>query len=551
MALLSAKKYVTDKTATWGHSHQFIQKTELTTGIILTLITIFLHLTFMRHAGAFWRDEVNSINLATMPSISDIWHYLKYDCHPILLSLILRFWIGIGGRSECGLRAFGLLIGISTVAVFWLNGRFLRFRVPLLALALFAFNAMTTQVGDSIRPYGIGILFILLTLGLLWKVVEQGRTWQIAACMASAVLSVQCLYQNTFFLAAIIFAGILVTIRNKQWKRAASVAVIGIAAVLSFLPYLQPVKNSQDWVIIVKYPVSFLTICQEFSSALSSEGRFVSVIWAGLFLLAVCILFYLHRPPTKSLHDQTQKDLVLFCATAMITCTAALLLFLRFMQVCIVPWYYLPLMAIAAVSLDAILGNSNLWSIVRIILAILVVTIIFGTAWQSAHERRTNIDIAASTLEKSAGKDDLIIVNPWYLAVSFQWYYHGIASFTTIPPIEDHTIHRFDLVKAKMASADTIEQVLSEISRTLKSGGSVWVVGWISIPPKDYLPQLLPPAPNSIYGWSEGAYATNWEELCMYFVLSHSIQSLSLPPVTNKPVTPFEKCSIAKFQGWQ
>jgi hypothetical protein len=161
------------------------------------------------------------------------------------------------------------------------------------------------------------------------------------------------------------------------------------------------------------------------------------------------------------------------------------------------------------------------------------------------------MDIAALTLEKSAGKNDLIVVNPWYLGVSFQRYYHGTAPFTTIPPIEDHKVHRYDLIKAEMASSNPIEPVLSEISRTLKSGGAVWVLGLTGGPPKNNVPESLPPAPESTYGWSESAYRMSWEKLFVNFINAHSRSNESLPPLTDEPINSFEDCQILMFKGWQ
>jgi hypothetical protein len=180
---------------------------------------------------------------------------------------------------------------------------------------------------------------------------------------------------------------------------------------------------------------------------------------------------------------------------------------------------------------------------------------IFGTTFnisqQKACIRQTNMDIIASKLEQLAGKDDLILVNPWYLSISFQYYYHGLAPFTTLPPIEDYKIHRYDLIKAKMASADPIEPVLSEISRTLKSGNSVWVVGWIEILPESNLSPLLPPAPGSPFGWSWITYSASWEKQFVHLIQSHSRQSSILPPATDKPVFSVENCSIVTFRGWR
>jgi hypothetical protein len=36
-------------------------------------VVVAVHVSVLEHAGAMWRDEVNTINLATSPSLVEIW----------------------------------------------------------------------------------------------------------------------------------------------------------------------------------------------------------------------------------------------------------------------------------------------------------------------------------------------------------------------------------------------------------------------------------------------------------------------------------------------
>jgi hypothetical protein len=505
----------------------------------------------MRHAGAFWRDEVNSISLATMPSVSETWRYLNYDAFPALMPLILRLWANLGGGSELGLRVFGFLAGVCILGTLWLNGRLLAYRVPLLSIALFAFNPLTIRIGDSIRPYGVGIFLMLLTFGLLWKVTQEGQPWQIAAGVIVMILSVQCLYQNAFFILAAVSAGVIITIRDKRWKRAAMLVAMGAASAISLLPYQQIIKNSRDWSTIMKYAsADFQSIRQDLYNALNASGQTAYLLWAGLLILGTGIYIFRLVWSNPGI-PKTKRDVTLFCVITAAVYSILFLIFLRFVSVTTRVWYYLPLMAAAAVILDVIFSSLKWWSILRIAAAILAAAATFGVSLETVRIRQTNMDIAALTLEKSAGKNDLIVVNPWYAAISFQRYYHGKATFTTIPPIEDHKIHRYDLIKAQMVSSNPIEPVLSGISKTLKTGGAVWVIGWISDPSKIDLPESLPPAPGSTYGWSEDAYIMSWEKRFVNFIMAHGKDRESLPPLTDKPVNPFEDCYIMMFRGWR
>src|SRR5437899_633264 len=81
-----------------------------------------------------------------------------------------------------------------------------------------------------------------------------------------------------------------------------------------------------------------------------------------------------------------------------------------------------------------------------------VVLVIAGSSavhtWQQAQVRQTNVDLLAASLGERAAKDDLIVVTPWYMGITFERYYRGAAPWKTVPPLESHSFHRYDLIKA-------------------------------------------------------------------------------------------------------
>src|SRR5205807_10444578 len=63
-------------------------------------------------------------------------------------------------------------------------------------------------------------------------------------------------------------------------------------------------------------------------------------------------------------------------------------------------------------------------------------------AWPEILKRDTTMDFLARGLERYAQPEDLIVVNPWFLAPSFGWYYHGQVHWMTVPELsrsEEHT----------------------------------------------------------------------------------------------------------------
>src|SRR5438128_2574542 len=76
-----------------------LQAAEWCVAVFVTGVAILLHLHFLRHANALWRDEINSINLASMPALSQVWHLTEFDSFPVLWTVILRAWIHGGFGS--------------------------------------------------------------------------------------------------------------------------------------------------------------------------------------------------------------------------------------------------------------------------------------------------------------------------------------------------------------------------------------------------------------------------------------------------------------------
>ena len=102
-------------------------------------------------AGALWRDEVNTLQLAAWPSVREICDALQYDSFPVLSSLALPR-LGsqpAGDETDFGLRAFGFTVGIAILAALWLDARLKGISVPLLSMPLFALS----PAGDSIRRF--------------------------------------------------------------------------------------------------------------------------------------------------------------------------------------------------------------------------------------------------------------------------------------------------------------------------------------------------------------------------------------------------------------
>jgi len=528
---------------------------------LVTAAAIALHLVFMFHAGAPWRDEINEINLAAMPTLRDAW---AHDSFPVLWIFVLRIWSSLGLGSDSGLRLLGCLIGLASIGILWFAARRLKFKIPFFSLLLLGYSSSMIRWGDSIRPWGLAIALILLTFALVWSVVESPTRKNFLFATMAAVASVQCIYYNAILLLAICAGVFVVTLRNRSWKALGLVFGIGLIAALSLLPYIGTVNRAMDVYLVMQQPSFDVgTFCEKISDALAPAdefGKFGVWLWTTLAFGSVMLAFFCQIRPSIFKATPAQKNLLLFSVTTLIVGVVAYFLFLQRVRLATQAWYYIALMAVAALAIDAILSvlaNHKAGRIFRGIVVVGAIGVTFFPVLKQVHSRQTNVDVLANELKKVAGQNDLILVNPWYAGLSFDRYYKGATPWMTIPPMDDHKTHRYDLIKSAMMMPDQNEPmrpVLEKIADTLKSGARVWLVGGVHLMSPDELaggPPKLPPAPNSPSGWADTEYYEEWSQQAAFFLQEHAPRIEKYNPPLEGPVSEQEFVGMGFAEGWR
>jgi uncharacterized membrane protein len=542
-----------------------IRSIEWGLALSITALSVLLHATLMLHAGPLWRDEINSFRLATMPAVSDIWSTLRYDSFPMLFPLTLRSWIAVAhGDLDISLRLFGFLIGLATLAILWLNARRLDSPFPLLSMALIGLSPVAIRWGDSIRHYGLGVVLMLSSFGLIWKVTLAPTPRRILVAALVATLSVQCLYTNAFLVTAACLGGTAVAARNRSWPGVLALTGIGLASDLSLLPYMGIIDAGGTINDVLKVPFRLSRVGQMLTAALGSPGG-MPYIWAGLTAVAIlaCVGSHLrHAVPDRR---PQPRDALLFAVTTIATGMVGVLSFFRILSFPTSIWYYLPLMALVAVALDMAydaLIDTPLRRIVRMSIVVFIMALTFPPSWAQLHLRQTNVDAAAWRVTAAAAMNDMVVVNPWYIGVSFGRYYNGAAPWVTIPPLADLTIHRYDLLREQMVARHSIGSVLRRVAQALKSGNRVWVVSDAGILAQGqmassvWLPthSALPPRPQSQQGsqtaTSSLAAEIAWGSQFERFIDRHGVRRERLS-VSSVPVIDYEEVQLDTVEGWR
>jgi hypothetical protein len=211
-------------------------------------------------------------------------------------------------------------------------------------------------------------------------------------------------------------------------------------------------------------------------------------------------------------------------------------------------WHYVHVLGIAALALDVVLVAGSRLRWMRIAVAVVAAVAILPAAAQRAGLRQTHVDSVARQIAVTAEHRDLVVVNPWWFGLTFARYYRGEAPWTTLPPLEDVTVHRYDLLRARMVSPDPLAALHRSIVTTLEAGGRVWLVGTFEpfFVSSGSQPVALPPAPGAPSRWLDMPYVNAWATQTGHLV-QRSARSWRILP---SPEFAIERVSVIVVEGW-
>jgi hypothetical protein len=534
----------------FGQATSVLRYSNWIAAALVTLCATYLHALFFLNAGGLWRDEVDLVHLSLLPSVSEVWQNLPHDSCPVLMHLVVRAWSAAAslGNTDPGLRVLGLQVGLFLLLAFWFASWTMRNGAPLLAVTLAGLNVTIIRAGDSLRGYGLGSALAVLTLAAIWRLTWRPSLAAFSCAVAVAVLSVQALYQNAFLLFAACCGGFVLCAVERRWRDTLPIFAVGVAAAVSLLPYI-PLIARAHWYVIHKHGFRFSYGWEELSVATGSPLTGFTWIWVALWigLLVAAIFVLLWRRDNLPEHV---RGLILFAATSLVLGAAGYAVFLKLSELPTQPWHYVPLMAFSAVCLDAILFPAWRWTRpAATILAALTISMTFLFELPAVKCRQTNVDLIAAQLSSEVAPNDYLIVHPFFCGVTFERYYKGAASWTTLPPLKDYTLQRYDLFKAEAETKEPIAPVIDRITSTLQSGNRVWLVGNIPFD-EGPLPEIHP-APNNPWGWREPPYSFYWGVQVTQFLSAHCRQSaMAMAPSTNC-VNPDENLPVVVLTGWK
>ncbi|MGH7981185.1 MAG: hypothetical protein ACREE6_17550, partial [Limisphaerales bacterium] len=400
-----------------------------------------------------------------------------------------------------------------------------------------------------------------------------------------AILSVQVLYHNVVLVAAVCFGAWAVCWRRGEGRAAVLVLIVALVSAASLVPYASILGNltsSNPASLMFRTGATmrrFIGSCKDtfgyprwgYMYVWAALAAMIIIrAWAGLWRKASgeCLPNdpENHLPGTRTnsgrpadlsarvplRHDHAEakgeggetgntagssptagsaavpmEDFGLFAAVTLLFSAIAFAAFFWRAQMPMQSWYLLPFLASAVVCFDG--GRPIFPGLLRFVFIGLVAGTgaLSGLTTFSLLDRHfSDVKMFANELAQKAGPRDYILVYPWNYGITFNYYYKGAADWNTVPPLSDHSIHRVDLVLARMEDTNALGATLKKISQTLESGHRVWFLSsanWPFPQPPGTPPRASPPPPPlKYYGWSEIPYSAAWGSQTLQFLIDHS-----------------------------
>jgi len=530
-----------------------MRRVELVFALAVTALLAAVHVSLFVHAGPLWRDEVNSVNLVSM-SFADFRENFQFDSFPVAWFGLLRAWMLTGaGASDTGLRVLGLLTGLGVLGVLWWSARRTGAQTPLFSLAFLGFNAAVVYFGDSLRAYGVGMLTGIVAFALVHQFAERPNLRRGLAAAAAALLAVQCVFYNAIVVLAACSGGAALALRRRLPATIPRLIAVGLPAALSLLMYAGTIQRQSEWNAIVRWPINLAWIWAKFRVATEMTAVIAPWTWVAFTAGSLALAIGLVAWGGAGIPDDS-RDHAAFWGAALAVGVTAYLVFLLTLRYPMQPWYFLTLLALAAVCFDGILLSvpvSPRLRLVRLVAAVLLIAFAFPRVWEVTRLRRTNLDRVASTLATTATAADAIVITPWHHGLTFARYYRGAARWTTVPPMDSHQVHRWDLLMRAMEDPDAMRPALDLVAATLRQGGRVFWVGAIESAPPGQPPPALPPAPSAPWGWHDLPQYEGWGLQAGTLLRDHILRVALVPVAVEQPVSTYEDLQVTAFEGWR
>ena len=444
-----------------------------------------------------WRDEVQALNIASLPSVTDIWRFLyAHESHPPLFYFLEHFVGRVTGDAATAMSVIALIASIALIpAVWWLASLSQVRGATAVAATLVAVSVPLSFFSVQLRPYSLLSLAIVVgTAAMVQDRETPSARWRaLWAAMALALIYLH-------HVGAVVVLGQVITamllarpalpwrVQARSWGPFIGAVAVGAIPDIFLLAHQSAVAAYR-----VQHPIAVLRPLREvWGLAISFPGE----VGLGMLAAIVC-LFTGPRRAGPGLARQTASDRAHFAASLFLV-VAGILALASYRSNLLVPYVVLsvaPLGSVAAgIVITAAMARAQRWR--SVIFAEVAVTCVLLSTFAFVGNGKTDTDVVARYIAAEARRDDLIILVPGALGPSFNRVFNGAQSRIDFPIIGKVTRYEFDHDFERVASPAALRAALDSIATACRAGRRVWLVTpvrWIlaEAPPIVLMPDMF------------------------------------------------------------
>lgn len=445
----------------------------------------------------FWRDEVQALNISSLPSAADIWRFLyAHESHPPLFYFLEHFVGRVTGDAATAVSVVVLMASIALIpAVWWLASLSRVQGAAVVAATLVAVSVPLSFFSVQLRPYSL--LSLAMVVGTA-AMVQDSETPSARWRALWSVMALALIYLH--HAGAVVVLGQVVTafllarpavpwqVQARSWGPFVGAVAVGAIPDAVMLAHQSAVAGYP-----VQHPIAVLRPLREvWGLAISFPGE----VGLGVLGSAVCV-FTRTRAAGPGLARQIAPDLVQFVASLFLV-VAGLLALASYRSNLLVPYVVLsvaPLGLVAAgIVIAAALARAQRWR--SVMFAEFAVTCVLLSTFAFVGNGKTDTDLMARYIAAEARRDDLILLVPGALGPSFNRAFDGTQSQIDFPIVGKVTRYEFDHDFKRVASLQALDAALDSIATACRTGRSVWLVTpvkWMlaQAPPVALLPDVF------------------------------------------------------------
>jgi uncharacterized membrane protein len=459
------------------------------TAIVLAssmLVGFALRSAFAGRSG-LWRDEAQFLWIVRIPSLSEmsdfLWHH---ESHPPLFYLLMRAWLGLFGDSEAAAVALPIILGVVLIPVAYRVGhRVFSHRAGLIAAMFVAASPLLASYSGTVRPYSLLPLLCLLSIYWLWDGLSARsvRPWA-AHVIASLAMLMTHNWAWIVLGAEWIIAAAWLALRCPSPGRTLvrNWALAQVAILLGYSPWLPVFLHQSRHAGYDANLLDSFHALAVFAFACLVETALSLPVVIGTPVLAVIILAAALRagirriscPPANSDH---RLALCVFGGLPLlafaISVAVSIKRFLLFPQ-CLTAIVPCTLLTIAY-------GVASFSSMPRIF-ALMLVSLYLVIVPTRLEEVKSNAREAAAAVAMQSHSSDIIVITPWWIASSFNYYYHLDNEQENYPHEGRSGAIYYDHLRERLLDPEPMSRLRARLVQARRDARRVWLVTDRAIP---------------------------------------------------------------------